>query len=64
MRTAAVLLGREGDAAGVIPSGVAPCGAGRETVIHFADDAYITPSEARKLAEALVELTDGADGLR
>jgi hypothetical protein len=24
-----------------------------QTVIHFADDAYITPGEARKLAEAL-----------
>ena len=35
-----------------------------ETVIHFADDAYITPGEARKLAEALVELADYADGLR
>jgi hypothetical protein len=35
-----------------------------ETVVHFADDAYITPGEARKLAEALVELADYADGLR
>jgi hypothetical protein len=35
-----------------------------ETVIHFANDAYITPGEARKLAEALVELADYADGLR
>jgi len=35
-----------------------------ETVIHFADDAYITPGEARKLAEALVELADWAEGLR
>jgi hypothetical protein len=35
-----------------------------ETVIHFADDAYITPGEARKLAAALVELADYADGLR
>jgi hypothetical protein len=35
-----------------------------ETVIHFADDAYITPSEARKLAEALVELADYPDGVR
>jgi hypothetical protein len=35
-----------------------------ETVIRFADDAYITPGEARKLAEALVELADYADGLR
>jgi hypothetical protein len=34
------------------------------TVVHFADDAYITPGEARKLAEALVELADFADGLR
>jgi hypothetical protein len=32
------------------------------TVIHFADDAYIAPGEARKLAEALVELADYADG--
>jgi hypothetical protein len=35
-----------------------------ETVIHYADDAYITPAEARKLAEALNELCDFADGLR
>jgi hypothetical protein len=35
-----------------------------ETVIHFAHDAYITPGEARKLAEALVELADYADGRR
>ena len=35
-----------------------------ETVIHFADDAYIAPGEARKLAEALVELADYADGVR
>jgi hypothetical protein len=35
-----------------------------ETVIHFADDAYITPGEARKLAGALVELADHADGVR
>jgi hypothetical protein len=35
-----------------------------ETVIHFADDAYITPAEARKLAEALGELADHAEGLR
>jgi hypothetical protein len=33
-------------------------------VVHFADDAYATPSEARKLAAALVELADYADGLR
>jgi hypothetical protein len=33
-------------------------------VIHFADDAYIAPGEARKLAVALVELADYADGLR
>ena len=32
-----------------------------ETVIHFADDAYITPGEARKLAAALVELAEYAD---
>jgi hypothetical protein len=31
-----------------------------ETVIHFADDAWITPGEARKLAGALVELADCA----
>jgi hypothetical protein len=48
---------------------VAICEAGAavyvgETVIHFADDAYITPAEARKLAEALVELADLAQGLR
>ena len=35
-----------------------------ETVIHFADDAYIAAGEARKLAEALVELADYADGVR
>jgi hypothetical protein len=35
-----------------------------ETVVHFADDAYLTPGEARKLADALVELADYADGLR
>ena len=35
-----------------------------ETVIHFADDAFITSVEARKLAEALVELADCAEGLR
>jgi hypothetical protein len=35
-----------------------------QTVIHFADDAYITPDQARVLAEALVELADYADGLR
>jgi hypothetical protein len=32
-----------------------------ETVIHFAADAYITPGEARKLAEALAELADYAE---
>jgi hypothetical protein len=32
------------------------------TVIRFAEDAYITPAEARKLAVALVELADYADG--
>src|SRR5436190_21504239 len=31
-------------------------------VIHFADDAYATPGEARKLAAALVELADWAEG--
>jgi hypothetical protein len=35
-----------------------------ETVIRFADDAYCTPPEARKLAEALVESADCADGAR
>jgi hypothetical protein len=35
-----------------------------QVVVHFADDAYITPSEARKLAAALVELADWAEGLR
>jgi len=34
------------------------------TVIHFADDAYITPGEARKLAVALVELADYAEEVR
>jgi hypothetical protein len=33
-------------------------------VVHFADDAYAAPGEARKLAEALVELADYAEGLR
>jgi hypothetical protein len=33
-----------------------------ETVIRFATDATITPGEARKLAEALVELDDYAGG--
>jgi hypothetical protein len=32
-----------------------------ETVIRFATDATITPAEARKLAEALVELADWGD---
>jgi dTDP-4-dehydrorhamnose reductase len=36
----------------------------RETVIRFADDAYMTPVEARKIAAALVELADYAEGLR
>jgi hypothetical protein len=27
-----------------------------ETVIHFADDAYIAPAEARKFAQVLLEL--------
>jgi hypothetical protein len=35
-----------------------------ETVIRFADSAFITPGEARKLADALVELADWAQGLR
>jgi hypothetical protein len=35
-----------------------------QVVIHHADDATITPGEARKLAEALVELADWAEGLR
>ena len=35
-----------------------------ETVIRFASDVYIAPGEARKLAGALVELADYADGLR
>jgi hypothetical protein len=34
-----------------------------QVVIRFADDAYITPGEARKLAEALVELAEYAEGL-
>jgi hypothetical protein len=32
-----------------------------EVAIRIADDAYITPGEARKLAEALVELADYAE---
>jgi hypothetical protein len=35
-----------------------------QTVIRFADDGYMRPSEARKLAEALVELADDLEGLR
>jgi hypothetical protein len=35
-----------------------------QVVIHFADSAYTTPSEARVLAKALVELADYADGAR
>jgi hypothetical protein len=35
-----------------------------QTVIRFAADATITPAEARKLAVALVELADYADGTR
>ena len=35
-----------------------------ETAIHFADAAYITPGEARKLAAALVELADYVEGMR
>jgi hypothetical protein len=35
-----------------------------QVVIRFADDAYYTPGEATKLAEALVELADWAEGLR
>ena len=35
-----------------------------QVVIRFADDANITPGEARKLAAALVELADWAEGLR
>jgi hypothetical protein len=35
-----------------------------QTVIHFADSAYIAPGEARKLAEALVELADWSEGVR
>jgi hypothetical protein len=35
-----------------------------QTVIHFAHDAYITPSEARKFAEALFELAEIAEGLK
>jgi hypothetical protein len=32
-----------------------------EVVIRIADDAFITPAQARKLAEALVELADHAE---
>jgi hypothetical protein len=35
-----------------------------ETVIRFTRDATITPGEARKLAEALVELANWADAVR
>jgi hypothetical protein len=35
-----------------------------QVVVHFADDAYATPGEARKLAGAPVELADWAEGLR
>jgi hypothetical protein len=34
-----------------------------QVVIHHADDATITPGEARQLAVALVELADYADGV-
>jgi hypothetical protein len=53
VRTDQVVIGEDGAAVHV--------GA---VVIHFADDAYITPGEARKLAAALVELADYADGLQ
>jgi hypothetical protein len=33
-------------------------------VIQHADSCTITPGEARKLAEALVELADHAEGVR
>jgi hypothetical protein len=35
-----------------------------QVVIQHADGCTITPGEARKLAEALVELADWAEGLR
>jgi hypothetical protein len=35
-----------------------------QVVIQHADGCTITPGEARKLAEALVELADYADGVR
>ena len=35
-----------------------------QTVIQHADGCTITPAEVRKLAEALVELADFAEGLR
>jgi hypothetical protein len=35
-----------------------------QVVIRIADDAYIAPGEARKLAASLVELADYADGAR
>jgi hypothetical protein len=35
-----------------------------QVVIQHADGCTLTPGEARKLAEALVELADWAEGLR
>jgi hypothetical protein len=35
-----------------------------EVAIRIADAAFITPAEARKLAAALIELADYADGVR
>jgi hypothetical protein len=35
-----------------------------QVVIQYADGCTITPSDARKLADALVELADYADGVR
>jgi hypothetical protein len=35
-----------------------------QVVVQHADGCTITPGEARKLAEALVELADWAEGLR
>jgi hypothetical protein len=53
VRTDQVTIGEAGAAVHVGP-----------VAIHFADDAYATPGEGRKLAEALVELADYADGVR
>jgi hypothetical protein len=48
----------------IMPEGTDPTTHVGETVIHFADSAYAMPAEARKLAAAMVELADYAEGER